>query len=290
MGKKLTYEYVKNEVESVKGYKLLSKEYINAHIKLEIQCDKGHKYKVTRCNFRTGNRCPHCFGRYKITCDYIQKYLDKKKYKLLSKTYKNNRSKLDIQCDKNHKYQTTWNSLIKGSKCPHCVGIARLSYKSVKDQIEFIDGYRLLSHKYKNNSTNLNVQCNNGHDYKVTLSNFQKGERCPFCKFSKGEKEVLSLVESLTNKEVIPNDRTQIINPKTGKYLELDIWIPKLKKAIEYNGYYWHSLPYQQSKDKIKERQCVKKDIELLVIKEMDWKNNKERCVNNIKYFVKNEV
>jgi len=41
----LTYNYVKEYIESF-NYTLLSTEYINAHVKLSICCDKGHKYSV----------------------------------------------------------------------------------------------------------------------------------------------------------------------------------------------------------------------------------------------------
>jgi hypothetical protein len=46
MPKKLTYEFVKEKIESVDGYKLLSKEYIDCMSKLSIQCNKGHQYYV----------------------------------------------------------------------------------------------------------------------------------------------------------------------------------------------------------------------------------------------------
>ena len=55
------------------------------------------------------------------------------------------------------------------------------------------------------------------------------------------EKKVLSFIrEVLPNEEIIENDRTQLTNPITNRQLELDIWIPRLRKAIEFNGEYWH--------------------------------------------------
>ena len=41
MPEKLTYEYVKNYIESVDGYKLLSIEYENSHSYLQIKCKKN---------------------------------------------------------------------------------------------------------------------------------------------------------------------------------------------------------------------------------------------------------
>jgi len=57
--KKLTYEYVKEEIEKER-YKLLSNEYINAKTKLELECPKGHKYEVKWNKWQQGTRCPIC--------------------------------------------------------------------------------------------------------------------------------------------------------------------------------------------------------------------------------------
>ncbi len=66
-----------------------------------------------------------------------------------------------------------------------------------------------------------------------------------------------------------------IVNPKTGNYLELDIFLPELNKAIEYNGIYWHSKENVKNRDKLKSTQCKNKGIDLLVIEESDWIKNK---------------
>ena len=54
------------------------------------------------------------------------------------------------------------------------------TYQEVKDYIESF-GYKLLSTEYKNNSTDLNIKCNNGHEYKAPFARFQQGKRCPHC-------------------------------------------------------------------------------------------------------------
>ena len=56
----------------------------------------------------------------------------------------------------------------------------KLSYEIVKQNIEKY-GYKLLSKEYKNSSSYLDVQCNNGHQYKVKYNVFQQGSRCPIC-------------------------------------------------------------------------------------------------------------
>lgn len=55
------------------------------------------------------------------------------------------------------------------------------TYEQVKEMIES-EGYTLLSKEYVNTSTHLLVQCPHGHEpYPVTLRNWRKKRRCPYC-------------------------------------------------------------------------------------------------------------
>ena len=76
------------------------------------------------------------------------------------------------------------------------------------------------------------------------------------------------------------------MNPLTGKYLELDVWLPYQNKAIEYNGTYWHSFEDKIVRDKIKKQQCEKLGIELLIVNEEDYMYNKDSELNKIKQFI----
>ena len=297
--KRLSYEFVKEQIEKEKGYKLLSKEYIGALKKLEISCDKGHKYEVVYGNFQRGQRCLKCSNdKKRLSYEFVKEQIEKEKgYKLLSKEYVNNRTKLEILCNKEHIYEVRYNDFQNGKRCPYCVNDKqgryniKLTYGFVKEQIESVDGYKLLSKKYVNNNTKLEIRCPKGHIYEVTYGNFQQGGRCPICNTektsSKGEKEVLQMVEKFTGEDILTNDRTQIINPLTGCNLELDIWIPSLNKAIEYNGTYWHSSNKQKEKDKEKVKQCKEKGIDLLIIKEEHWQGARILCERIIEEFIK---
>jgi hypothetical protein len=94
-------------------------------------------------------------------------------------------------------------------------------------------------------------------------------------------------VKTLTNEEIIENDRTQILNSKTKNFLELDIWIPSFKKAIEINGEYWHSSEEVKSRDLEKYNQCKQKQINLLVINDKNWLNDKKKETSKIIKFLK---
>ena len=170
------------------------------------------------------------------------------------------------------------------------------------------DGYSLVGYQYIKylGDCNHKLHCPNCNNDFIINSSDQyyyrhknKHKICTICNplhkpYSCGEKEVLSYISSIYDGTILENDRT-IIKPK-----ELDIYLPELHLAIEYNGDYWHANPKYYSEDHIigdvpaktvwkedkqKINRCIKAGIELLVIWEDDWTNRKEQVqfeLNNI--------
>jgi hypothetical protein len=95
-------------------------------------------------------------------------------------------------------------------------------------------------------------------------------------------------VNKIYSGSVIYNDRKQIINPNTGRFLELDIWFPDLNKAIECNGIYWHKRKKAIARDKIKQWFCEQQGIDLLVITDEEWPSEIDET--NINQFVIGEI
>lgn len=116
-----------------------------------------------------------------------------------------------------------------------------------------------------------------------------KSGRCHKCNVATSKPEI-QIGDYLKQKDIIflNNCKDQIINPHTNNVLELDIYFPTLKKAIEFNGTYWHSdsHPDTQRRDKIKQEQCNEKGIDLLVIPEQDWISNKNNVFRTIDNFI----
>lgn len=83
---------------------------------------------------------------------------------------------------------------------------------------------------------------------------------------SQGEKELLEFIRGCTQEEVIGT----CTNVLPGK--ELDIYIPSLKLAFEYNGVYWHSDRVMNRLDNYRKYvDCQKLGIRLIQIWESDW-------------------
>lgn len=78
-----------------------------------------------------------------------------------------------------------------------------------------------------------------------------------------------SIFMEILKSNSIYNDR------KTIQPYELDIYFPKYKLAIEYNGKYWHEL---NDNTNIKKEICERKNITLLII---DENNLKRKNINN---------
>ena len=282
MLKKLTIEFIQSEFEN-EDYVLLTKKYINAHQKLDYICPKKHKHSISWSNWQKGKKCPYCANRRPIDIKFVRESFIKEDYILLTTEYKNNRQKLDYICPNGHKHSINWNNWQQGKRCPHCTG-------NNKPTIEFIisefkkENYVLLTTEYINNRQKLNYICPRGHKHNITWHNWTQNQRCPYCfgNISKSEIQVRNFIESLGIK-VSPNDRNQIFNPETGNGLELDIFLPTLNKAIEYNGEYWHQ---DKNRDILKQKLCESKGIDLLTIWDRKWKISGEKCKNKIKKFI----
>jgi very-short-patch-repair endonuclease/DNA-directed RNA polymerase subunit RPC12/RpoP len=120
-----------------------------------------------------------------LTYCQIKEYIEQQGYVLLSKEYRGSKTSLNIQCPRGHQYGVTWTNFQQGYRCPKCKGekLAKERRLSLKKVEAFIrqQGYTLLSEKYKNASTKLEIQCNKGHQYQVIWINFKQGYRCPHC-------------------------------------------------------------------------------------------------------------
>jgi len=342
MGKRLTYEFVKEQFEK-EGYELLSGEYVDSKTKLKYRCPKGHEHSIKWANWQQGQRCPYCAGNGKLTIEFIRSEFAKERYKLLTTDYENcsqklyyvcpnghersinwnnwqqggrcpcqsnhmkptiefirsefvkegyklltkkyvsNQQKLDYICPRGHKGSISWGNWIEGRRCPCQSNLMKPTIRFIRSEFTKED-YILLTTKYKNSRQKLEYICPNGHKHNISWNSFRAGERCPYCvgMVSKGEVEVRNFIESFGIK-VSANDRNQIFNPFTNYGLELDIFMPDLDKAIEYNGEYWHQ---DKDRDLVKQQLCESKNISLLTVWDKEWSMDIDKCKIKIKRFV----
>lgn len=163
---------------------------------------------------------------------------------------------------------------------------------NLSNRIE-IDNY--LNHKISNlgmsyissSGSNYTIKCQNEHEFDIhknmlndRLSN--KNVICTVCNpidsSSDSENNLFLFISNGYDGLILRNDRTTI-----GK--ELDIYLPDLNLAFEYNGVFWHSDNFKENNYHIdKTDMCEKLGIKLIHIWEDDWlfKNDivKSRILN----------
>ena len=87
--------------------------------------------------------------------------------------------------------------------------------------------------------------CENGHEWKATISHRTGGTNCPSCSksaTSRPELRILSELRTIFNFEI--RLREKIFKK------EIDIYIPKYRFGIEYDGIYYHKNKYKKDKEK----------------------------------------
>ncbi len=137
-----------------------------------------------------------------------------------------------------------------------------LSKKYNIDIIDYIDNKYL-------------IKCEKGHDYYIDYDILNKrilykSVLCTICnpiKTPRSGKEI-QLYEFISN-----NYKGDVLsNNKIISNYELDIYIPELKLAFEFNGLFYHNEIYRSNNyHKMKTELCEKEEIQLIHIYEDDW-------------------
>lgn len=97
---------------------------------------------------------------------------------------------------------------------------------------------------------------------------------------SKAEIDLLSNIRELNPDLTIVSGNRKEIFP-----LELDIWIPKHRIAVEYCGLYWHSEVHKTQDYHLKKlRACQSKGIDLITVFEDEWVQNRDLVLSMIQY------
>lgn len=169
-----------NKLASTNHGRCLSTEYINTNTKLKWKCNKGHVWSATPNSIQQGSWCPYCVGNAKKTIENMRKFAEEHHGKCLSVEYINSSTKLIWQCNEGHVWEAVPNSVMRGSWCPHCVGIIKKNIDEMHRLAERHGG-KCLSKKYVNAHTKLEWQCKDEHKFWMSYHHVQSGSWCPYC-------------------------------------------------------------------------------------------------------------
>lgn len=306
-----TEKQVKEELQKIHPtYDFTYFKYKRNNDKSIVICDKGHIFKSSYENMKI-SKCPKCAKNRKKSVEEMRRDMQELEpnYDFSLFDAKNTSIPSIVTCNNSHTYNVRYNDFMSGVRCSKCYHKIK-GEKQTRTQEEVIfllkeaePNYDFSKFIYYGTSEKSKIICGKGHEYLGSFNSFISACcRCPYCanQKSKPEYEIIDYIKTFFKNEIQQGNRKIIKSPfakKKVSHLELDIYIPDLKLAFEYNGAYWHSDEkierrtrgyFKTSKEfhEYKTNECLKKGIHLIHIDEKDYKNNKDEVLNNIKYLI----
>ena len=294
MSQKKTLSKIKQQFKQIHGnkYDYSKVSYNGAHSKVTIICPKHGDFQQSPHEHLRGQGCPMC-RKEKLSkrfCDTKENFVQKchkvhgDKYDYSNVNYVNSKTEIVITCPIHGNFKQLPNSHIMGHGCPKCANEEKTkkqlcSLEDFVNKAKKIHGeyYDYSKANYVNSKQKITIICPKHGEFSQTPNDHIQGSGCSKCSHihSHAEEEIANLIKPLGIKQ---NNKTIL----EGK--ELDIYVPSLKLAIEYNGLLWHSEKY--GKDKTyhlsKLEECEKKGIRLIQMFEDEWLLNKEICKQRI--------
>ncbi len=170
-----------------------------------------------------------------------------------------------------------WQTKVRSKRgCPHCLhkptigkdDLATLRPDIAKEWHPMKNGALRPEHVKLKSNKKVWWLCPNNHEYQARIGERTRaleGTNCPICckqnRTSFPEQAVFYYV-----KKLYPDTINSYKAPFLGN-MELDIYIPSLKWAIEYDGAQWHKKD-KLKREREKYQRCVKNGIKLLRIRE----------------------
>ena len=300
------------KLEHTKNFDFSETTYINNSTKVKIFCkckdDNGVEhgdFLINPGHLLSGQGCPKC--RYiksasknrrtinEVISSANEVHKNKYDYSLIEK-YKNDRIKYPIICPEHGVFYQTLNNHIKAKQgCPICGRIKsdesrRYTFEDFASKAQLVHNgkYEYNDNNYIGTSVKIGITCKKHGVFYMEPGNHLAGQGCPKCAFvsSKGEKEVFEFIKCIVGEDNVSQHDRNILKGE-----ELDIFIPSVNLAIEYNGLYWHS---EISKDKNyhlnKTNKCNNSGITLFHIFEDEWAEKKEIVKSMLSLLLNNDI
>lgn len=299
--KKLTEKELINRFNIIHDYKFdySLMDYKDINSKIIIKCPIHGPFEQTVKNHLNGNDCFECSKRKKskttkIFVDLANKIHDNF-YSYPNTKYKNNLTRVEIECPIHGPFEQLPKSHLKGSGCKKC-GIDKTKsftlmslddFKRIANKIHD-NFYNYDRVKYVNSYTKVEIVCpNHGPFFQKPQDHIHSKCGCPICSESKGEKSIRMFLKKL-NMDFTP--QKTFCDLKHKNCLSFDFYLPEYNCCIEFDGEQ-HFAPFDifggeeafdiiKMRDKLKKLYCEKNNIRLLRITYKD-KDNIEKIIKD---------
>lgn len=227
-------------IESKNGSLIERTKKDNCGRNLIVKCNiHNHIFKTNVNIINRGIWCIQCANeKHTIKHWQIKKLVELKNGTLLDENCCGATTLFKTKCnifECGREWETSWARIQSGCWCPKCSGFDKYALNEIEQLIG--DRGKLLTTKIFNAQQKVDIKCSCGCIFSVHIYNLARGTWCQACQ--KGYKTQIDLYD-------IVKDIFLGCDVKYNQYLfdwlrdinklEIDIWVPELKLAIEYDG------------------------------------------------------
>ena len=284
-------EFIEKSKQVHPEYDYSKVNYVNNREKVIIGCPKHGEFLMKPNNLLSGQGCPKC-GRESsshIRSSNTDEFIDKAKknypeYDYSKVNYVSAKKEVIINCLKHGDFLIKPAALLSGHGCPKC-GREILAKLFSSNTREFIAQAKQIRPEYDYSKVNyvnckekVIIGCPKHGEFLMTPNNLLRGQGCPRCSESKGERAIRTWLE---NQKINFSDQHRFYDLKSYPY---DFYLPEYNLVIEYNGIqhyeatdFFHrengDFEGQLMRDHIKKDYAEKNGYDLLVIPYWEFKN-----------------
>lgn len=244
------------------------------------KCEHGHEWQAMVGDRVRGRGCPICSHRQilhgKNTIDatnpsFVKMWNYEKNGDLKPSDIVSGSGKLVWwKCEHGHEWEAAPYNIIKGQGCPYCSNrqvlagfndLETLNPDIAKEWNYERNGELKPSDVISGSTKIVWWKCHKGHEWQARIYSRNQNHSCPFCSLYK----ITSVPEKAVAFYLIKNGIDIEENKKIDGMKSVDIYLPKEKIAIEYDGQYYHT---NIDRDLEKNKICEDLGIKLLRIRE----------------------
>lgn len=236
--------------------------YKGNRINIKCRCIRcGNEWYIRPGNLLSGKGCPVCAiqrnasRRMKSNEEFIIELRKKNHAVLALQEYQGANAKILFKCNFcSHEWVAKTSHILAGHGCPRCGGSMKKEHDEFIAEIEKINPHVEILGEYQNAKAKILCRCKFClNEWNGTPDKLLQGNGCPHC----DKRNKTSFPEQaffFYLKKAYPDATSRYYMGE--EHIELDIYIPSVCVAIEYDGVYWHAnkeeaeiKKYQKCKD-----------------------------------------
>jgi predicted nucleic acid-binding Zn-ribbon protein len=133
-----------------------------------------------------------------------------------------------------HVWSVTPGSILSGYGCPKCAGNAKKTHDEYVQEVSIINPDIEVTEPYIGANVSILHRCKkDGCTWSARPTNILNGTGCPFCRESRGEKQIAQWFETNKIKYVY---QKKFIDCRDKKQLPFDFYLSQFNICIEYDG------------------------------------------------------